>query len=40
MCSNLIDEIAKAYNTSVKEVLIGFKYISEQIKIYEQEKNS
>ena len=38
VCSNLIDEIAKAYNTSVKEVLIGFKYISEQIKIYEQEK--
>lgn len=39
VCSNLIDEIAKNYNISVIDVLIGFKYISEQINIFEQNEN-
>lgn len=34
--SNLADSIAKNYNIELKEVLTGFKYIGEQIKIFEQ----
>ena len=39
--SNLADSIAKNYNIELKEVLTGFKYIGEQIKIFEQtQKNT
>ena len=34
--SNLADSIAKNYNIDLMEVLTGFKYIGEQIKIFEQ----
>lgn len=34
--SNLADNIAKNYHIELKEVLTGFKYIGEQIKIFEQ----
>ena len=34
--SNLADSIAKNYNIELKEVLTGFKYIGEQIKLFEQ----
>ena len=34
--SNLADAIAKRYNIKLKEVLTGFKYIGEQIKIFEK----
>lgn len=34
--SNLADAIAKKYNIELKEVLTGFKYIGEQIKIFEK----
>lgn len=34
--SNLADAIAKKYNIEQKEVLTGFKYIGEQIKIFEE----
>ena len=34
--SNLTDEIAKYYNLELLEVLTGFKYIGEQMKIAEQ----
>lgn len=37
--SNLIFEIAKAYGVDVIEVLTGFKYIGEQIKIFEENGN-
>ena len=36
--SNLADAIAKEYNIKLIEVLTGFKYIGEQIKIFEQTK--
>ena len=34
--SNLADAISKEYNVKLIEVLTGFKYIGEQIKIFEQ----
>lgn len=34
--SNLADAISKKYNIQLKEVLTGFKYIGEQIKIFEK----
>ena len=34
--SNLADAIAKEYNIKLIEVLTGFKYIGEQIKLFEQ----
>ena len=34
--SNMADAIAKYYNINIKEVLTGFKYIGEQIKLYEK----
>ena len=34
--SNLADAIAKEYNVKLIEVLTGFKYIGEQIKLFEQ----
>ena len=34
--SNLADAIAKEYNLKLIEVLTGFKYIGEQIKLFEQ----
>ncbi len=34
--SNLADAISKKYNIELKEVLTGFKYIGEQIKIFEK----
>ena len=34
--SNLADEIAKAYDIKLIECLTGFKYIGEQIKLFEQ----
>jgi len=36
--SNLAEDIAKFYNVKVMEVLTGFKYIGEQIKIFEKTK--
>lgn len=33
---NMADQIAKHYNADLIEVLTGFKYIGEQIKLYEQ----
>ena len=36
--SNLADDIAKEYNLKLIEVLTGFKYIGEQIKLFEQNK--
>ena len=36
--SNLADAIAKEYNIKLIEVLTGFKYIGEQIKIFEKTK--
>lgn len=36
--SNLADAIAKEYKLKLIEVLTGFKYIGEQIKIFEQNK--
>lgn len=33
---NMSDEIAKNYNATLIEVLTGFKYIGEQIKLFEQ----
>ena len=36
--SNLADAIAKEYNAKLVEVLTGFKYIGEQIKLFEQNK--
>ena len=36
--SNLADAIAKEYNIKLIEVLTGFKYIGEQIKIFEETK--
>lgn len=38
--SNLADAIAKRYNIKLKEVLTGFKYIGEQIKIFEKTNES
>ena len=38
--SNLADAIAKEYNVKLIEVLTGFKYIGEQIKIFEQTKSN
>ena len=38
--SKLADSIAKYYNIELKEVLTGFKYIGEQIKIFEQTKKN
>lgn len=37
--SNLTDAIAKEYNIKLVEVLTGFKYIGEQIKLFEQNNN-
>ncbi len=37
--SNMTKQIAKAYNTKYFEVLTGFKYIGEKIKMFEQEKS-
>ena len=37
--SNLAKAIAKEYNIDFREVLTGFKYIGEQIKIEEQKQN-
>ena len=37
--SNLAKAIAKEYNLDFREVLTGFKYIGEQIKIEEQKQN-
>lgn len=37
--SNLADAIAKQYNIKLIEVLTGFKYIGEQIKLFEQNKD-
>ena len=37
--SNLAKAIAKEYNVELREVLTGFKYIGEQIKIEEQKQN-
>ena len=34
--TNLADSIAKAYNVTLIEVLTGFKYIGEQIKLFEE----
>ena len=36
--SNLADAIAKEYNLELMEVLTGFKYIGEQIKLFEETK--
>lgn len=33
---NMADQIAKHYNTALIEVLTGFKYIGEQIKLFEE----
>lgn len=38
--SNLADAIAKEYNIKLIEVLTGFKYIGEQIKLFEQNKDN
>ena len=37
--TNMAKAIAKAYNIEYMEVLTGFKYIGEQIKLFEQRKN-
>ena len=37
--SNLADAIANEYNIKLIEVLTGFKYIGEQIKLFEQNKD-
>ena len=37
--SNLADAIAKEYNVKLIEVLTGFKYIGEQIKLFEKNKS-
>ena len=37
--SNMADEIVKEYNIKLVEVLTGFKYIGEQIKLFEANKN-
>ena len=37
--SNLADAIAKEYNAKLIEVLTGFKYIGEQIKLFERNKD-
>ena len=37
--SNLADAIANEYNLKLKDVLTGFKYIGEQIKLYEQNRD-
>lgn len=37
--SNMADAITKEYNVKLIEVLTGFKYIGEQIKLFEKEKN-
>ena len=34
--TNMADKVAEAYGIGLKEVLTGFKYIGEQIKLYEQ----
>ncbi len=36
--TDMAKEIAKAYDTDLIEVLTGFKYIGEQIRLFEQEK--
>jgi len=36
--SNMAKELAKAYNLHLVEVLTGFKYIGEQIKLFEETK--
>ena len=36
--SNMADKIAKEYNIKLIEVLTGFKYIGEQIKLFEENK--
>ncbi len=38
--SNLADAIAKEYDLKLIEVLTGFKYIGEQIKLFEQNKSN
>lgn len=37
--SNMADAVAKEYNVKLIEVLTGFKYIGEQIKLFEKNKN-
>lgn len=37
--TNMARSLAKAYNIDFMEVLTGFKYIGEQIKLFEQRKN-
>ena len=37
--TNMADAITKEYNIKLIEVLTGFKYIGEQIKLFEQNKN-
>ena len=37
--TNLADALTKAYNVKLIEVLTGFKYIGEQIKLFEQNHN-
>jgi Phosphomannomutase len=36
--SNMINAVAKSYNKEIREVLTGFKYIGEQIKLMEDTK--
>ena len=36
--SNMADAVAKEYNVKLIEVLTGFKYIGEQIKLFEKNK--
>lgn len=38
--SNMCDRVAEAYNCDLIEVLTGFKYIGEQIKLFEQGKKN
>lgn len=37
--TNLADDIAKEYNVELIEVLTGFKYIGEQMKLFEENKD-
>ncbi|MDO5557148.1 MAG: phospho-sugar mutase [Clostridia bacterium] len=38
--TNMLEQIAKEYGVEIKEVLTGFKYIGEQIKIFEKTKSN
>lgn len=37
--TDMVKEIARAYQTELREVLTGFKYIGEQIRLMEEQKN-